>query len=112
MLWYPITTGRLVAEPLRAVQALQTCDRLHTLTPEGWKAGDEPVGPRLRSVGVAEGTPDSAYGCVDWYCYVRPTPASYQADDPPRVLTKIFAGSGARADRLSGVLTKLQQLLN
>jgi len=72
MLWYPVTTGRSVAEVLRLVQALQTADRLHVVTPEGWKTGDGTVERPPDTVAEAEDRRSLTYGCVDWYYVDRP----------------------------------------
>lgn len=73
MLWYPTTTGRSVSEVLRLVQALQTADRLHVVTPEGWKPGEATVERPPDTVAEAENRQNLSYGCVDWYYTTRPT---------------------------------------
>jgi alkyl hydroperoxide reductase subunit AhpC len=72
MLWYPGTTGRSVSEVLRLVQALQTADRLHVVTPEGWKPGEDTLEHPPDRVADTEVRRDLAYGCVDWYYVTRP----------------------------------------
>ena len=72
MLWYPLTTGRSVSEVLRLVQALQTADRLHVVTPEGWKPGQDTVERPPDTVAATEVRRDLAFGCVDWYYLTRP----------------------------------------
>jgi len=72
MLYYPASTGRSVSEVIRLVQALQTADRLHVVTPEGWRAGEETVEPAPDSVTALEARRGLGYGCVDWYYYKRP----------------------------------------
>jgi peroxiredoxin (alkyl hydroperoxide reductase subunit C) len=72
MLWYPDTTGRSVSEVLRLVQALQAADRLHVVTPEGWKPGEGTVEHPPDTVAATESRRDLAYGCVDWYYHTRP----------------------------------------
>lgn len=69
--WYPMTTGRNVAELLRLVGALRTTDMLNVSTPEGWQPGDDVLLPPptnatdvLRKVGPG----------TDWY--YRPIPTS------------------------------------
>lgn len=61
---YPLTVGRSVAELLRLVKALQTCDAADVSTPEGWQPG-EPVlaNPPVTADGLAEA---GANG-TDWY---------------------------------------------
>lgn len=77
MLWYPVTTGRSIPEVLRLVQALQTSDRLHAVTPADWKPGEDVVDFPPKTVDSADARSNSAYGCVDWYYYTRPlTPES------------------------------------
>ena len=43
--WYPMTTGRSVAELLRLVAALQMTDRQGVSTPEGWQPGGDVILP-------------------------------------------------------------------
>jgi len=74
MLWYPVTTGRSIPEVLRLVQALQTSDRLHVVTPADWKPGDDVVDFPPKTVDSADARAQSDYGCVDWYYYRRPIP--------------------------------------
>ena len=62
--WYPMTTGRSVAELLRLVTALQTTDTHDVSTPEGWQPGQDVILPppttasEALAIGEAEG---------DWY---------------------------------------------
>ena len=42
-LWYPMTTGRSVAEILRLVEALRMTDAQAVSTPEGWQPGDDVI---------------------------------------------------------------------
>lgn len=72
VIWYPVTTGRSVAEVLRLVQALQTSDRQHVVTPEGWQPGQDVVESPPVTMEAADSRRDSSYGCVDWYYYKRP----------------------------------------
>lgn len=78
MLMYPVTIGRSVDEVLRLLQALQASDRLHALTPEGWRPGDDVIEPPPETVQAAGASHqkvndhDAAYGCVDWYYWTRP----------------------------------------
>lgn len=43
--WYPMSTGRSVAELLRLVSALRTSDMLNVSTPEGWEPGEDVLLP-------------------------------------------------------------------
>jgi peroxiredoxin (alkyl hydroperoxide reductase subunit C) len=70
MVWYPLSTGRSVAEILRLVEALQTSDRETVSTPEGWRHGDpvlEPVPLTLQAVSEQQGATETA----DWYFRLR-----------------------------------------
>jgi peroxiredoxin (alkyl hydroperoxide reductase subunit C) len=68
--WYPMSTGRSVAEILRLVRALQVSDLARVSTPEGWMPGDKvidspPLGDRpLAEVSRREGS-------IDWYYRLR-----------------------------------------
>ena len=42
-IWYPMTTGRSVAEILRLVEALRLTDAEAVSTPEGWRPGDDVI---------------------------------------------------------------------
>lgn len=75
-LLYPVTTGRCVGEVLRLVQALQAADRLHAMTPEGWKPGDRVIEPPPDTAAAAGMSRDATYGCVDWYYWTKPAAAS------------------------------------
>ncbi len=48
--WYPMTTGRNVAELLRLVTALRTSDMLDICTPEGWQPGNDVLLPAPTNV--------------------------------------------------------------
>jgi peroxiredoxin (alkyl hydroperoxide reductase subunit C) len=68
--WYPMSTGRNVAEILRLVEALQVSDREAVSTPEGWIPGGEvidfpPIGPAPDSEAFAR------EGSIDWYYRLR-----------------------------------------
>jgi peroxiredoxin (alkyl hydroperoxide reductase subunit C) len=71
MLYYPASTGRSVNEVLRLLQALQSSDRQHVVTPEGWVPGEDAVEPAPQTVAVTETRRGLNYGCVDWYSYER-----------------------------------------
>jgi len=71
MLYYPASTGRSVNEVLRLLQALQTSDRQHLVTPEGWVPGEEAIEPAPQTLAATEARSGLNYGCVDWYPYMR-----------------------------------------
>jgi peroxiredoxin 2/4 len=66
ILWYPMTTGRNVAELLRVVQALQMSDAHDVLTPEGWLPGGAVIEPVPATVAEAERSAQLP-GASDWY---------------------------------------------
>lgn len=69
--WYPMTTGRNVAELLRLVAALQTTDAHDVSTPEGWQPGEDVILP-------PELTPEATFAehekGGDWYFRTGPLP--------------------------------------
>ena len=70
MIWYPMSTGRSVAEILRLVQALQTADKQAASTPEGWQPGDDLIEPA--PVTIEEAAVDAAPAdAPDWYYRVK-----------------------------------------
>ena len=62
--WYPMTTGRSVAELLRLVAALQMTDAHGVSTPEAWQPGQDVILPPPLTVSDALG-PGGTGG--DWY---------------------------------------------
>ncbi len=67
ILYYPLTTGRNMAEILRIVDALQTTDKNAVATPANWKPGDMVVVPPPKTQEAAEERIKQGYECVDWY---------------------------------------------
>jgi peroxiredoxin (alkyl hydroperoxide reductase subunit C) len=62
--WYPMTTGRNVAELLRLLAALQMTDAQGVSTPEGWHPGQDVLLPPPRT---AEGVYRKQDPGTDWY---------------------------------------------
>jgi len=62
--WYPMSTGRSVAELLRLVVALQTSDAEGVSTPEGWRPGDDVIASPPLTVDEAAA---EAGQNLDWY---------------------------------------------
>ena len=72
MIWYPMQTGRSVAEILRLVQALQTADKQAASTPEGWQPGNDLIEPAPLTIeAAAVGAPGA--DAPDWYYRVKKT---------------------------------------
>jgi len=67
MIYYPLTTGRNMAEILRLIDALQTTDEHKVATPANWKPGDMVIVPPPNTQEMAEERLKQGYECVDWY---------------------------------------------
>lgn len=67
ILYYPLTTGRNMAEILRIIDALQTTDENKVATPANWKPGDAVIVPPPNTQEMAEERLKQGYECVDWY---------------------------------------------
>lgn len=67
MVYYPLSNGRVVAEFLRLVEALQTTDKHGLATPEGWLPGDACIVPPPGTTAAAEARMKSNYEVTDWY---------------------------------------------
>ncbi len=67
IIYYPLTTGRMVEEIKRLVQALQLNTEQGLATPEGWRPGDKCIVPPPLTQKDAEARVKSNYEVVDWY---------------------------------------------
>jgi peroxiredoxin (alkyl hydroperoxide reductase subunit C) len=67
ILYYPLTTGRNMAEILRMVDALQTTDAHGVATPANWKSSDKVIVPAPNTQEMAEERLKEGYECIDWY---------------------------------------------
>ncbi|MEZ4455433.1 MAG: peroxiredoxin [Gemmatimonadales bacterium] len=67
MIYYPLSTGRNMAEIMRLIDALQTADRFHVATPANWKPGDRVIVPPPRTQEDAQERVKAGYQCKDWY---------------------------------------------
>lgn len=67
ILYYPLSTGRNMAEILRVVDALQTTDKHGVATPANWKPGDMAIVPPPQTQEAAAERLNQGYECVDWY---------------------------------------------
>ncbi|WP_114377467.1 peroxiredoxin [Elioraea thermophila] len=76
MLYYPMPTGRSIAEVLRLVRALQTADKHGVATPEAWQPGEKVIVPPPKTVADAEARASAGDEYVDWYFCRRVLPAA------------------------------------
>ena len=67
MIYYPLSTGRNMAEILRLIDALQTAEHHGVATPANWKPGDSVIVPPPRTQEDAAARLKAGYRCKDWY---------------------------------------------
>ena len=67
MMYYPLTTGRVIGEVKRLVQALQLNTEHGLATPEGWLPGDKCIVPPPPTAKAAAERMESSYEVTDWY---------------------------------------------
>ncbi|MCG3172947.1 MAG: Selenocysteine-containing peroxiredoxin PrxU [Myxococcota bacterium] len=68
MIYYPMTTGRVVNEIKRVIQALQLNTEKGLATPEGWQPGDLCIVPPPATQKAAEDrVNDKSVQLTDWY---------------------------------------------
>jgi len=68
MIYYPLTTGRNMAEILRLINALQVTDKEGVATPANWQPGEKVIIPPPQTAEMAEErVNDSSLECTDWY---------------------------------------------
>jgi peroxiredoxin (alkyl hydroperoxide reductase subunit C) len=68
MIYYPLTTGRSIAEILRLVDGLQANTEKGVATPEGWQPGDDDIVPPPTTYADAEKrVADKSQKVTDWY---------------------------------------------
>lgn len=67
MIYYPLTTGRTIAEVYRLVQALQLNSKHALATPEGWQPGDKCIVPAPTTMAQATERVGAAYEVTDWF---------------------------------------------
>jgi peroxiredoxin (alkyl hydroperoxide reductase subunit C) len=71
MIYYPLTTGRNIAEIARLVRALQTADANSTSTPANWQPGEPTLLPAPNTVeGAEKRLQEAELDLADWY-YAR-----------------------------------------
>ncbi|MBK8264687.1 MAG: peroxiredoxin [Nannocystis sp.] len=67
MIYYPLTTGRVIGEVVRLVEALQLNAKHSLATPEGWQPGDACIVPPPLTQAAAEQRMQSKYEVTDWW---------------------------------------------
>ncbi|UOQ92588.1 peroxiredoxin [Halobacillus shinanisalinarum] len=68
VIYYPLSTGRNMAEIVRLVEALKTTDEHGVSTPADWTKGDQVIAPPPKTQEAADKRAnDPNYDCVDWY---------------------------------------------
>ncbi len=67
MIYYPLTTGRNMAEILRVIKALQTTTQHGVATPANWQPGEAVIVPPPRTMEGAAERVQAGYDCKDWY---------------------------------------------
>lgn len=68
MIYYPLSTGRNMAEFVRLIDALQTADEHNVATPANWQPGDKVVIGAPRTAEAAEErVGEKGLECIDWY---------------------------------------------
>ena len=67
MIYYPLSTGRNMAEIIRLIDALQTTDKHGMATPANWMPGDKVIVPPPGTQEMAEERLKQGYECKDWY---------------------------------------------
>jgi peroxiredoxin (alkyl hydroperoxide reductase subunit C) len=82
IIYYPLTTGRSVAEIKRLVQALQANAEKSLATPEGWQPGDAYIVPPPVTQAEAEKRLKSGYEVTDWWF------SKVKASDVPNAAAK------------------------
>ena len=74
IIYYPLTTGRNMAEIIRLVDALQTTDKYKVATPANWKPGDDVIVPAPGTQQLAEQRVKEGYDGKDWYLCKKKLP--------------------------------------
>jgi peroxiredoxin (alkyl hydroperoxide reductase subunit C) len=68
IIYYPLTTGRSIAEIIRLIDALQINVAKQVATPEGWKPGDKVIVPPPTTTQAAEErVKATGMEVTDWY---------------------------------------------
>lgn len=67
MIYYPLTTGRVIGEVLRLVEALQLNAKHGLATPEAWQPGDKCIVPPPATQQAAADRMNSKYEVTDWW---------------------------------------------
>ena len=67
MIYYPLTTGRNMAEIVRLVKALQTTDAHGVSTPANWQPSEKVVVPAPKTIEEMRKRDTEGLECRDWY---------------------------------------------
>ncbi|TFG29269.1 peroxiredoxin [Candidatus Thorarchaeota archaeon] len=67
LVYYPLSTGRNMAEFLRVIDAFQTSDKHGVATPANWQPGDDVIVPPPKTAAAAEKRMSEGYDCTDWF---------------------------------------------
>ncbi len=76
MIYYPLTTGRVIGEIKRLIQALQLNAEHGLATPEGWQPGDMCIVPPPQTMRAANERMQSKYEVTDWFFSKTPDPTT------------------------------------
>lgn len=71
LIYYPLNTGRNVAEVLRLVEALQTADNFKVALPVNWQSGEKVILPAPRTEAQIENNLKAGEEVVDFYLVKR-----------------------------------------
>ncbi len=79
IIYYPLSTGRNMAEIKRLLIAMQTSDKFNVATPANWQPGDDVIVPPPGSCGTAQERIDDAgededITCLDWFFCLKKLP--------------------------------------
>ncbi|GAB5390320.1 MAG: peroxiredoxin [Alphaproteobacteria bacterium] len=74
MIYYPLTTGRNMAEILRLVEALQATDTHGLGTPANWQAGDRMLHPAPKELDMANRAAGDGEQVEDWFLRFQSVP--------------------------------------
>lgn len=90
ILYYPLTTGRNIPEIIRILDALQTADEQHVVTPANWLPGMPVILPYPKTYKELKDRINSCntnQSCMDWYlCFVPDKNKNLKNDNAANLL--------------------------